>query len=78
MRSLEFTRDMGRLIWAAARGAICGESAKGSWVPRRARELPGATSRYLVDDRDGIWTVKQGESDRIESNGPTGDTSWQG
>ena len=23
-----------RLIWAAARGAICGESAKGSWVPR--------------------------------------------
>merc|ERR1740121_1391615 len=35
------------LKWATARGAICGESAKGTWVPR-----------YLVDDRDGVWTVK--------------------
>lgn len=35
------------LLWAAARGAICGEAAKGTWVPR-----------YLVDDRDGMWTVK--------------------
>jgi len=35
------------LNWAAARGAICGESAKGNWVPK-----------YLVDDRDGVWTVK--------------------
>jgi len=35
------------LKWATARGAICGESAKGTWVPR-----------YLVDDRDGMWTVK--------------------
>jgi hypothetical protein len=36
------------LIWASARGAMCGEAAKGSWV-----------GRYLVDDRDGMWTVKQ-------------------
>lgn len=36
------------LVWAMARGAVCGESAKGTWVPR-----------YMVDDRDGIWTVKQ-------------------
>lgn len=43
------------LIWAAARGAICGESAKGSWVPR-----------YLVDDRDGIWTVKQGIIEEVQ------------
>jgi hypothetical protein len=35
------------LLWATARGAICGESAKGTWVPK-----------YLVDDRDGVWTVK--------------------
>jgi len=35
------------LLWAAARGAICGESPKGKWVPK-----------YLVDDRDGMWTVK--------------------
>eukprot|EP00931_Biecheleriopsis_adriatica_P016608 TRINITY_DN1218_c0_g2_i1.p1 TRINITY_DN1218_c0_g2~~TRINITY_DN1218_c0_g2_i1.p1 ORF type:complete len:1072 (+),score=216.69 TRINITY_DN1218_c0_g2_i1:53-3217(+) len=35
------------LLWAQARGAVCGESARGTWVPR-----------YLVDDRDGIWTVK--------------------
>lgn len=35
------------LKWATARGAICGEGAKGTWVPR-----------YLVDDRDGVWTVK--------------------
>jgi len=35
------------LKWATARGAICGESAKGTWVPR-----------YLVDDRDGVWTMK--------------------
>ncbi|CAK9103175.1 Regulator of nonsense transcripts 1 homolog [Durusdinium trenchii] len=43
------------LIWAAARGAICGESAKGNWVPR-----------YLVDDRDGIWTVKQGIIEEVQ------------
>lgn len=43
------------LIWAAARGAICGESAKGTWVPR-----------YLVDDRDGIWTVKQSVIESVE------------
>mmetsp|Transcript_28461 Transcript_28461/g.45723 ORF Transcript_28461/g.45723 Transcript_28461/m.45723 type:complete len:1255 (-) Transcript_28461:467-4231(-) len=36
------------LIWAQARGAICGEAAKGTWV-----------GRYLVDDRDGMWTVKE-------------------
>merc|ERR1740121_3458003 len=35
------------LKWATARGAICGEGAKGTWQPR-----------YLVDDRDGVWTVK--------------------
>jgi len=35
------------LKWATARGAICGEGAKGTWVPR-----------YMVDDRDGVWTVK--------------------
>jgi len=35
------------LLWAAAKGAICGESAKGTWVPK-----------YLVDDRDGVWKVK--------------------
>jgi len=35
------------LSWASARGAVCGESAKGNWVPK-----------YLVDDRDGVWTVK--------------------
>jgi len=35
------------LIWATARGAICGESAKGTWQPK-----------YLVDDRDGVWTIK--------------------
>mmetsp|Transcript_80590 Transcript_80590/g.218237 ORF Transcript_80590/g.218237 Transcript_80590/m.218237 type:complete len:982 (+) Transcript_80590:170-3115(+) len=35
------------LKWAAFRGAICGESAKGKWEPR-----------YIVDDRDGVWTVK--------------------
>jgi len=35
------------LNWAAARGAIIGENAKGTWVPK-----------YLVDDRDGVWTVK--------------------
>merc|ERR1712066_739882 len=35
------------LLWAAAKGAICGECAKGTWVPR-----------YLVDDRDGVWKVK--------------------
>jgi len=36
------------LLWASARGAVCGEAAKGTWVPR-----------YLVDDRDGMWTVKE-------------------
>uniref|UniRef100_A0A7S1Q674 AAA+ ATPase domain-containing protein n=1 Tax=Alexandrium catenella TaxID=2925 RepID=A0A7S1Q674_ALECA len=35
------------LSWATARGAICGEGAKGTWVPK-----------YLVDDRDGVWQVK--------------------
>lgn len=35
------------LLWASARGAVCGESPKGTWIPR-----------YLVDDRDGMWTVK--------------------
>jgi len=35
------------LLWATARGAICGEGAKGTWVPK-----------YLVDDRDGVWTMK--------------------
>lgn len=35
------------LLWASARGAISGEPAKGTWQPR-----------YLVDDRDGMWTVK--------------------
>merc|ERR1711963_1209438 len=35
------------LKWATARGAICGEGAKGTWQPR-----------YMVDDRDGVWTVK--------------------
>jgi len=35
------------LSWATARGAVYGEGAKGTWVPR-----------YLVDDRDGMWTVK--------------------
>jgi len=35
------------LKWATARGAICGETAKGTWLPK-----------YLVDDRDGMWKVK--------------------
>jgi hypothetical protein len=35
------------LLWAAARGAIVGEAQRGAWQPR-----------YLVDDRDGMWTVK--------------------
>jgi len=39
------------LLWATARGAIMGEGAKGTWVPR-----------YLVDDRDGVWTLKASES----------------
>jgi len=44
------------LVWATARGAICGETAKGSWIPK-----------YLVDDRDGIWTIKQ----QVEETKPT-------
>eukprot|EP00931_Biecheleriopsis_adriatica_P016607 TRINITY_DN1218_c0_g1_i1.p1 TRINITY_DN1218_c0_g1~~TRINITY_DN1218_c0_g1_i1.p1 ORF type:complete len:1123 (+),score=295.67 TRINITY_DN1218_c0_g1_i1:41-3370(+) len=44
------------LIWASARGAICGESAKGSWTPK-----------YLVDDRDGIWTIKQNVIEEVTS-----------
>jgi regulator of nonsense transcripts 1 len=39
------------LLWATARGAIMGEGAKGTWVPR-----------YLVDDRDGVWALKAGDS----------------
>eukprot|EP00932_Pfiesteria_piscicida_P014456 SRR837773.26220.p1 GENE.SRR837773.26220~~SRR837773.26220.p1 ORF type:complete len:543 (-),score=123.61 SRR837773.26220:137-1765(-) len=35
------------LKWATCRGAICGETAKGTWQPR-----------YLVDDRDGCWGIK--------------------
>merc|ERR1740121_3497356 len=36
-----------RCLGARPRSSICGESAKGSWVPK-----------YLVDDRDGVWQVK--------------------
>merc|ERR1740121_2179732 len=49
------------LKWATARGAICGEGAKGTWLPR-----------YLVDDRDGVWTVK---TNVIEEGAKGGATS---
>jgi DNA polymerase III delta prime subunit len=44
------------LLWASARGAICGESAKGTWVPK-----------YLVDDRDGVWTIKSSITDEAKT-----------
>mmetsp|Transcript_67664 Transcript_67664/g.151984 ORF Transcript_67664/g.151984 Transcript_67664/m.151984 type:complete len:976 (-) Transcript_67664:277-3204(-) len=47
------------LLWATARGAICGESAKGTWVPK-----------YLVDDRDGVWTVKASLIDEAKGGAP--------
>jgi len=45
------------LVWASARGAVCGEGAKGSWTPK-----------YLVDDRDGIWTIKQTVTEAVAPN----------
>jgi hypothetical protein len=36
------------LLWASCRGAIHGEPARGTWTPK-----------YLVDDRDGMWKVKE-------------------
>lgn len=49
------------LKWATARGAICGESAKGTWVPR-----------YLVDDRDGVWQVKASIVEEAGKGGAAG------
>eukprot|EP00930_Biecheleria_cincta_P021623 TRINITY_DN15975_c2_g1_i1.p1 TRINITY_DN15975_c2_g1~~TRINITY_DN15975_c2_g1_i1.p1 ORF type:complete len:1262 (+),score=287.34 TRINITY_DN15975_c2_g1_i1:128-3913(+) len=55
------------LLWATARGAICGESAKGTWQ-----------AKYLVDDRDGVWTIKSNVADQpVIATGPSAAAAGQ-